>query len=55
MGLTAPASAADAGIHKKILASGTTTIVISNDEMQDNIKIVNSLEDSALLLKGVRT
>ena len=40
---------------KKILTSGTTTIVISNDEMQDNIKIVNSLEDSALLLKGVRT
>ena len=28
---TAAASAADAGIHKKILGSGTTTLLISND------------------------
>ena len=53
LGLTALASAADAGIHKKILGSGTTTIIISNDEMEDTIKIVKSLEDSGLLLKGV--
>ena len=53
LGLTALASAADAGIHKKILGSGTTTIIISNDEMEDIIKIVKSLEDSGLLLKGV--
>ena len=46
-------SAADAGIHKKILGSRTTTIVISNDDMQDIIKIVKSLKDSGLLLKGV--
>ena len=32
----------------------TTTLIISNDEMKDIIKIVKSLEDSALLLKGVR-
>ena len=38
---------------KKILASGTTTLIISNDEMEDIIKIVKSLEDSGLLLKGV--
>ena len=31
LGLTAAASAADAGIHKKILGSGTTTLIISND------------------------
>ena len=32
--LTAAASAADAGIHKKILGSGhNTTLIISNDEM----------------------
>ena len=53
LGLTAAASAADAGIHKKILGSGTTTLIISNDEMDDLIKIVKSLEHSGLLLKGV--
>ena len=54
LGLTTAASAADAGIHKKILGSGnTTTLIISNDEMNDVIKIVNYLEDSGLLLKGV--
>ena len=52
--LTAAASAADAGIHNKILGSGhNTTLVIVNDEMQDVLKIVKSLEDSAILLKGV--
>ena len=30
-----------------------TTLIISNDEMEDIIKIVKSLEDSGLLLKGV--
>ena len=54
LGLTTAASAADAGIHKKILGSGNTTIlIISNDEMNDIIKIVKYLEDSGLLLKGV--
>ena len=54
LGLTAAASAADAGIHKKILGSAnTTTLIISNDAMEDIIKIVKSLEDSGLLLKGV--
>ena len=54
LGLTAAASAAVAGIHKKILGSGNmTTLIISNDETEDIIKIVKSLEDSNLLLKGV--
>ena len=44
LGLTAAASAADAGIHKKILGSGTTTLIISNDEMKDIIRMVKSLE-----------
>ena len=49
-GLTA-ASAADAGIHNKILGSGhNTTLIISNDEIEDILKIVKSLEDSELLL-----
>ena len=56
LGLTAAASAADAGIHKKILGSGNnnnTTLIISNNEMDDILKIVKSLEDSGVLLKGV--
>ena len=53
LGLTAAASAADAGIHKKILGSGNTTLIISNEEMNDVIKIVQALEDSNILLKGV--
>ena len=40
-------------MHKKILGSETTTPIISNDEMEDIIRIVRSLEDSGLLLKGV--
>ena len=53
--LTAIASTANAGIHKKILGFGynKTTLIISNHEMEDIIKIVKSLEDSGLLLKGV--
>ena len=56
LGLTAAASAANAGIHKKILGSGhnNTTLIISNDEMDDILKIVKSLEVSGVLLKGVR-
>ena len=56
LGLTASGSAADTGIHKKILGSGhnnNTTLIISNDEMDDILKIVKSLEDSGVLLKGV--
>ena len=56
------AAAADAGIHKKLLGSGNNhhspsaphiTLIISNDEINDIIKIVKSLEDSGLSLKGV--
>ena len=53
LGLTAAASAADARIHKKILGSGNITTIISNNEIEDIIKIVKFLEDSGLLLKGV--
>ena len=55
LGLTAAASAADVGINKKILGSGhnNTTLIISNDEMDDILEIVKSLEDSGVLLKGV--
>ena len=33
--------------------SGLTTLIISNEEMNDIIKIVNSLDESGLLIKGV--
>ena len=57
LGITAAASAIDAGIQKKKPpqkhGSGTTTLIISNKEMNDIIKIVQALEDSNILLKGV--
>ena len=63
LGLTAAASGADAGIHKRILGSGNihsstashnnnTILIISNDETKEIIKIVKSLEDSSLLPEG---
>ena len=53
VGLTAASSAIDAGAQKKIYGSGTTTLVISNEEMNDIMKIVQDLEDSNILLKDV--
>ena len=54
LGLTAAASTADAGIHKKILGSGNNTkLIISDKDMDDLIKIIKSLEESGLLLKGI--
>ena len=51
-GLTAAASEAGAEINKKALGSETTVLVIPNAEIK-NMKLVKSLEDSRLLLKGV--
>ena len=56
LGLTAAAAAAaaeDAGIHKKILGSGTTALIISNEEIDSIMKIVKSLEDFGLFIKVV--
>ena len=53
LGLTAAASAADAGKHKKTLDSVKTMLIISNDEMEDIMKTVKFLEYFGLLLKGV--
>ena len=38
---------------KKIHGSGTTTVIISNEEMNDIMKIVQALGDSNILLKGI--
>ena len=69
LGLTAATLTTDAGIHKKILGSGNpsyshnnnnnnnnsnnTVLIIPNDEIEDIIKILKSLEDSGLLLEGI--
>ena len=69
LGVTTAASATDAAIHKKMfgsrrppwditsyhsnLASRMTTLIISNDEKNDIMKIVKSLEESRLLIKDV--
>ena len=56
LGITAAASAIDAGIQKEIYGSGrpsSTTLIISNKEMNGMMKIVHALEDSNILLKGV--
>ena len=53
LGIRAAASAIDAGIQKKIHGSGTTTLITSNEEMNYIMKIVQSPEDSNILLKGV--
>ena len=53
LGLTAAASAADAGMHKKLLGFGTATLIISNEEINNIMKIVQALKDLNILLKGV--
>ena len=60
-GLSSGMSAADAAIQKKIygsgrpsgLASRTTALIISNEEIEDIMKKIKSLEESGLLIKGI--
>ena len=59
--LTTPLSALDTGVHNNISGSGasgpsglgTTTLIISNKEMEEIMKIDKSSKDSSLLIKGV--
>ena len=53
LGITAAASEIDGTNQKKIHGSGTATLIISNEEMNDIMKIVQVLQDSNILLKGV--
>ena len=53
LGLTAAASATDAALHKKMFGSGVTTFINSNEEMNNIIKIVKSLQESGLLIKAL--
>ena len=51
--LKTAASTTDVVFQKKIFGSGMTTLPISNEEMNDIMKVVKSLEESGLLIKGV--
>ena len=61
IGLSAGMSVADAAIQKKNYGSGhplnltsrTTALIISKKEMGDIMKIVKSLGESGLLVKGI--
>ena len=53
LALPAGMSAAHAAIQKKIYGSETTTLIISNEEMEDIMKIIKSIEESGLLIKGI--
>ena len=53
LGTTAAASAIDSGIQNKIHGSGVTTLIISNEAMNDIMKIIQALEESNILFKGV--
>ena len=53
LGLTTAASATDVAIHEKIFESGTTTLINSNEEKNDIMKIVKLLEEFGLLIRGV--
>ena len=48
LGLTAGALATDAAIHKKLMWSG-----VKNEEMNDVMKTIKSLDESVLLIKSI--
>ena len=58
LGLTAAMSAIDGSIQKKIHGSGATKgagveLIIEQEDMNDVIKIIEALENSGILVKGV--
>ena len=53
LGITAAVSAIDTGIQKKIHSSTTATLIISREEMNDIMKIVQALKDSNIFIKGI--
>ena len=58
LGLTAAMSAIDGSIQKKIHGSGATKgvgvkLIIEQEDMNDIMKIIEALENSGILLKGV--
>ena len=53
LGLSAWILAADGAIQKYIYESGNTKLITANKEMNNIMKIIKSLEESGLLIKGV--
>ena len=55
LGLAAAAAAAttSAAVHKKMFGSGTMTLIISNEETSNIVKIIKSLQESMIKIKGV--
>ena len=53
LGLTTAVSGTDAAIHKQMFWSGMATLTLSNEEMNNIMKIVQSLEESGLMVKDV--
>ena len=53
LSLMEAASATDAAIHKRMFGSDKTTLIISNEKINEIMKIVNSLEESGLWIKCV--
>ena len=53
LGLTAAMSAIDRSIQEKMHGSGTTKLIIEDEDVSDIMKIIEALENSGILLKGV--
>ena len=53
LGLSAGISATDATIQKKVYGSKSRTSIISNEEIEEVMKIVKLLEESGLLIQGI--
>ena len=53
LGLTAAASATNSAMQKIISGSGMTRLIISNEETNDIMKRVKSLEECDLLIKMI--
>ena len=53
LSITTAASTIDVAIQKKMFEWSTTTLIVSNKEMNHIIKIVQFLEESGFLIKGV--
>ena len=52
LGLAASMSAIDGSIQKKIHGSGVK-LIIEQEDIKENMKIIKALENSGILLKGV--
>ena len=55
LSITTAASTIYVAIQKKMFEWSTTTLIVSNKEMNHIIKIVQFLEESGFLIKGVST